>query len=280
MRLSDDTRFPHPVLSPFTGDFTSGEFNIDFRVEENRETGSLSLDYRISLTEPGIKSLLESNRAAVGCFIRCNDTYFTELRRLAWDSGRFDFPPGALLNRVLLRPIIWLTDPLTDWDPGTIHAEFAPPISLENGDIIAIGDESIISVGLAKLTPIESIFELDTSRDIPEGKIQVILDRNRIAILVAPNTYKMISLLRGQSAGAPVIMNAVYLPAIMEVLDAIRDAQDSYESRRWFKPFMARCDAKGITPGAGKSILEDAQALLENPIRTLDSILVGDVHGE
>lgn len=280
MRLSDDTRFPHPVLSPFTGDFTSGEFNVDFRVQEDRNTGALSLEYQISLTEPGIRRLVESNRAAVGCFIRCNDTYYTELRRLAWDSGRSDFHPGTLLNRVLLRPVVWLTDRLADWDPGTIHAEFEPPVSLEKGDIIAIGDESIISVGLAKLTPIESIFELDPSPDIPEGKIQVALDRNRIAILVGPNTYKTISLLREQSTGIPVIMNAVYLPAVMEVLDAIRDAQDSYETRRWYKPFIARCDAKGISPTADKSILENAQALLDNPVHTLDSLLVGDVHGD
>ena len=35
MRLSDFTKFPHPVLSPFTGDFLSGEFSVDFDVSEN-----------------------------------------------------------------------------------------------------------------------------------------------------------------------------------------------------------------------------------------------------
>ncbi len=274
MRFTDEARFPHPVLGPLTGDFTSGELDVSFTIHEDLETGALILEHRISLTEPGIRGLVKTNRAAAGCFVRCNDTYHTELRRLAWPNGRSDFPAGALLNRVSLRPIVWLDDGLDGWDPGTIHPEFEPPVSLVKGDIIAIGDESVISVGQAKFAPIESIFELVRSSDVSEGRIQVELDRDRITILVAPKTHETISLLRGQAKGRPVVMNAVYLPAVMEVLDGLRVDPEQYNGWRWYQPFTAKCDAKGIDPAIATSILENAQTLLDGPAGALAELVV------
>ncbi len=169
MRVSEETRFPHPVLGSGTGDFTTGSFDMSFTSSEDLKTGALTLEHKITLTEDGVRELIETGRASIGCFLRCPDTYHTELRTLAWPSGRSDFAAGSLLNRVSLRPLVWLNHDLPRWDPGTIHPEFVPPVSLAHGDIIAIGDEHIISVGQAKLAPIESIFELDRSPEVPEA---------------------------------------------------------------------------------------------------------------
>ena len=275
MRLSEETRFPHPVLGLDTGDFTDGRFDADFRLEEDTQSGALTLEHRIALTEPAIRDLVETERAAAGCFVRCADTFFAELRSMSWPEGRSDFTAGKLLNRVSLRPIVWLLEDLPEWNPGTINPEFAPPVTLDRGDIIAVGSEHIISVGQAKLKPIESIFQLDRSPDVPEGTLQVDPDQDRITILAGPETCKTIRLLREQAGGRPVVMNAVYLPAVMEVLDALRTPEGGYEGRRWYQTFLAKCDANGIDPSSGSSILESAQNLLDGPAGLL-SALVAD----
>ncbi|MBC7140003.1 MAG: hypothetical protein H5U17_15020 [Defluviimonas sp.] len=96
-----------------------------------------------------------------------------------------------------------MNDKLAGWDPGTIHPEFSPPVDLGRGDIIAIGEEHIISVGQAKLAPIESIFELDRSPDIPEGTLQVQLERDRITILAGEKTHETIMLFTGDTCANP-----------------------------------------------------------------------------
>lgn len=265
MRFSEETRFPHPVLARGTGDFTNGEFDMDITVSENPQTGALTLEHSSILSENGIRTLVETGKASIGYFVKCNDTFYSELRSLTWPNGRSDFAAGTLLNRVSLRPLVWMKSDIPNWDPGTIHPEFEPPVSLKHGDIIAVGDEHIISVGQAKLAPIESIFELDCSPDVPEGVLQVLPERDRITILAGEETYKTILLLRGQAWGKPVVMNSIYLPAVMEVLDTLRGGDEQYEGLRWYSSFMARCDAKGIDPKAETSILEKAQSLLDSP---------------
>ncbi|SDT42493.1 hypothetical protein [Pseudomonas granadensis] len=272
MRLSDFTKFPHPVLSPFTGDFLSGEFSVDFDVSENLKTGALFLRHNIVLTHPDVAYLVASGQAVVGCLVKCSDTYYNELRLLSYPEGSVDFVSGSLLNKVSLRPIVWLSTELQRWSPEALHSEFSGAVFMELGDIIAIGAESEISVGQAKLASIESIFELNNSSEVEEGEIRVDLEGDRISILVSPTVFSVIELLRQREMA--VVLNSVYLPAVMEVLDRLQ-ADHSYDEWRWFVPFMEKCRAKGIAHESGVSILEGAQKLLELPALKLDEVIKG-----
>ena len=276
MRITQNTRFPHPVLSPNTGDYVTGEFNIDIQVTENRSTGSVILNHTITLTEPNIRALIESNEASVGCFIKCGDTFYNSLRTMAWPSGVTDFQPGLLLNRVTFQPIIWLKTDKSDWSANTIHPEFQPPVSLSAGEILAIGEQLAISVGQAKLKPIESIFDLIKSENLSDGQINVELNSNQISIQASTKTFNTITQLREQSDGKTILLNAIYLPAVMEVLDRLREAgTEEYSSYRWHQPFLAKCDNKGIRIDDSMSLLTAAQLLLEYPSRHL-SVLTGE----
>ena len=275
MRIPENTRFPHPVLGLDTGDFVVGEFSVQIEVIENRFTGAVTLEHAITLTESGILALVESNKASVGCIIKCADTFFSDLRQIAWSTGKTDFTPGLLLNRVSLRPIVWLKTDLNEWNPGTIHHEFEPPVSLNNGDIIAVGEELIISVGQAKLAPIESIFDLVKSENIPEGMFEVDTTGHRIALLVNEEMFQTLAQLRLKTDGPEILMSSIYMPAIMEVLDALRNGDQSYEYLRWYQPFLAKCDLKGVRIEPNMSILKAAQILLERPVARL-SKLVGE----
>lgn len=275
MRIPENTRFPHPVLGLDTGDFVVGEFSVQIEVIENRSTGAVTLEHAITLTESGILALVESNKASVGCIIKCADTFFSDLRQIAWSTGKTDFTPGLLLNRVSLRPIVWLKTDLNEWNPGTIHHEFEPPLSLNNGDIVAIGEELIFSVGQAKLAPIESIFDLVRSESISEGMFEVDTTGHRIALLVNEKMFQTLAQLRSITDGPEILMSSIYMPAIMEVLDALRNTDQSYEHLRWYQPFLAKCDLKGVRLEPNMSILEAAQILLERPVARL-SKLVGE----
>ena len=273
MKLSDSTRFPHPVLARDTGDYGSGAFFVEFLVQEVFETGQVSLAYNITLTHAELTDLILEGRAGAGVFVRCQDTYFSGLRELGWPSGKLDFAGGTLLNRVTVRPLVWLTSPIDEWSPSDVHAEFELPLALKPADIIAIGDEVVLHIGKAKLAPLESIFALQRSDDVPDGQMRVDLDPDKITIILHSNTFNVVNELRSTPKGRIIVLNSVYLPALMEVLDNLRTGIDTHEHKRWAQPFLARCLSKGVELG-GPELLADAQALLELPaaaLRTLAS---------
>ena len=269
MKFSDDMRFAHPVLTPETGDFSEGIFSLETEVEEILATGKVSIRYNIELTEESIRKLVENGLATVGIFVRCGDTFYSDLRELGWPKGTVEFEKGSLLNRVTIRPVIWLSQPLQEWKPDNVHPEFTLPLQLVTGEILAIDDEQVLSVGQAKLAPMESIFALVASSSQPEGRISINLDDEKITIIAGEQTFKMINSLRHSPAKA-AILSSVYLPAVMEVLDALRENPDAHENRRWKQPFAAKCTIANIDYQG--SLLEDAQTLLEMPLSRLETI--------
>lgn len=265
MKFSDDMRFPHPVLAFDTGDFSEGEFSVSFEVIELLDTGQVNLKYAIELSHPDLAELVMGGKSRVGIFVRCQDTYFSELRELGWPGGSVEFGGGKLLNRVTVRPVAWLAGSVTQWEPTHVHPEFELPLALVRGDIIAIGDETVIHVGRAKLAPLESIFSLKRSEQAEPGKLKLELNAEKITIIVHSETFDAIEQLRSKPVGRSIVLSAVYLPILMEVLDNIRAVgRNAYEGKRWFQPLEGRCVTKGVDL-ENPELLSDAQSLLDLP---------------
>lgn len=263
MRISDDTRYPHPVLSEDSGDYSVGAFEVAFQCQETFSTGKVTLQYEVGLDNPDILALVESGAARVGAFVRCRDTYFSALEKMAWPSGQIDFPEGVLLDRVYVRPIIWLTRDIQEWRPRGVNPEFTLPLSLKAGEVIAIALESRLTVGKAKLAPLESIFSMKRLDTLEPHAISVDPDGDKITIFAGKDAYDTVMGLRATGRGKAVALASVYTPAVMELLH--QWSQNSFEGRRWLKPFTAKCDAVGIAQDAPK-LLEDTQKLLNHPL--------------
>ncbi len=269
MKISDEMRFAHPVLSHATEDFSAGEFNFSFEVEERTSDGRLRLVYSCSITEMDLQKLVRDDQARMGLFVWCGDTYFSQLRGLSFGQDVLEFEGGLLNGRVVLRPLVWTESGLDRWRPANIHPEFgANPISIGQHKLLGIGDEFVVHVGRDKLRPLETIFTLAVSNDMTEGRIGIDMEAERIRIIVDKKTHASINLYRGNNIGKAILLNGVYLPAIMEVLQNLSSENQRYEQYRWYRPFVAKCELLAINLG-DPSLLEDAQRLLLDPYRRL-----------
>lgn len=272
MKISDEMRFPHPVLAPFINDYMSGEFTTQITVKENLALSTIELTVDTDVTDSELKELIQKGRASSGVFVTGLETYFNEPRRTGMGIVKLSFPSGALKGRVSIRPLIWVEKELTGWSSKDFHPEFgSTPFDIKKGSLLAIGDETIIHVGREKLAPIESIFELQKAESFTTSKFSVTLDSDKVIILVDPKTHEAIGQLRASETGRDLLMSAVYLPAVMEVLGTLAAEDSDFTSRRWYEPFLAKCDHHGIQLGA-VNLLEDAQKLLEFPATNLRSV--------
>lgn len=276
MKINETASYPHPVLAPWSDDIEEAQFASTISFRELEDTGQVSLHCQTTLDHPDIIGLINSGSASFGCYVRCQDTGMRRLQRIGFPTGEHGFAPGALLGRVQIRPMIWSTRAIPNYAPVGAHAEFASSLNLGPGQILALDDEQIIDVTRPPLPPVESIFEIVASDEVGEGEFEIDTEADRITVGMAPNTYELVQALRQTDDVTRVtVMNAVYIPVIMEVLDRLKDGPDPYEQYRWLHPFVARCEAAGVDLKK-PDLLNDAQKLLNRPFAMLRILTDGE----
>lgn len=273
MKLNEHMRYPHPVLSEFSSDYVSGEFDCAF--EQNMTAGGeLRLVSDLKVTNLELAELVRRQEARVGYFVVCRRTYFNRLQEVPFGKAEKFFDASQLFGTVVIRPVVWTLREITGFSSPLFDAEFGKDISIAKGSVIALGPEFRFSVDKKKFKPFDSIFELAEGEGLAEGMIAVDPDQDRIVITAESKTYQSISAIRGMPHGKNILLNAVYMPAIMDVIARLQTQEKGLEGRKWYRVFKAKCDDLAINPAdPGQSSLEIAQKLLHGPLKKTISVM-------
>ena len=270
MKIDDKTRFPHPVLSNFTGDFKGADFSVDLKIEENYKEGKIKINFECKVSEEAVSDLVKQKKGKFGFFVVCLDTHYNKLEVVDINQGSFELLLMDFHGKVRLRPVIWVEEEVGDFKSENLHDEFgAEPLKLIPGEIIAVGEEELINIDQEKLAPWDTIFTLARNDEVPAGQIMVQTDDDKIKILASSGTYTFIYQLRANPTGQIILLNSVYFPAVMEVLSVLRNPDESIKEKRWYRTFNAKCEHLGINPENGES-LKDAQKLLNSPFGRIE----------
>jgi hypothetical protein len=273
MKIKESTSYPHPVLAPWSEDIGNASFDtkIVFQLDEAENQVTIRCD--ATLDHPDIRALIETGSAQFGCFIKCLATGLRGLQPLGFPYGSQQFASGALLGRVQLRPVVWSTMQIADYNPAGAHAEFAGGMNVDAGQILALDDEQVIEVTRPPLPPLESIFKIESSDEVPAGEFEIDTADDLITVLMPKATYQLVQDLRNADESTrAVLMNGLYVPIIMEVLDQLREGDDQFEQYRWLHPFRARCELVEVDI-TKPSLLNDAQKLLQQPFASLSQLI-------
>lgn len=273
MKISETTSYPHPVLAPWSEDIAGATIDTEITFREKGEGNQVSIHFLSKLEQPDIVKMIQDGVATFGCFVKCQETGLRRLQRLGFPTGLYHFAPGALLGRVQLRPMVWAINRIASYNPEGAHAEFGNGCDIERGRILALDDEQIIDVTRPPLASIESIFEIIASDQVPEGRFDVDTESDKITVRMAGKTYQLVQSLREESESTRnVIMNGLYIPVVMQVLDQLTDGYEQFEQYRWLHPFRGRCELEGIDIEK-PDLLNHAQRLLAMPFSALEQLI-------
>lgn len=268
MKLNERMRYPHPVLSDFSSDYTTGEFSAFFShqvTDDNR----LKIVSDLSINCDELRVLIENQKASAGYFAICRRTYFNYLQTASLGESENFFELNQLYGTVSLRPVIWTLEDVENYSSSLIDDEFGKDIVITKGSVIAMGPEFRFSVDQQKFKPFETIFTLSKSKDVEPGTIEVDPEGDKIEILADPETYESIVYIRNIHQGPEILLNTVYMPTIMDVLSSFQTSR-SFEEKRWYRIFKAKCDDIGIDPLKDTfSPLKVAQQLLRKPLQEI-----------
>lgn len=267
MKIDDDMLFGHPVLSHLTDDYMGGIFSCSFDVSLSENEVVLSAD--INLNCPELNALIEDGDAGCGYYLICPRTYMNRLVEMLPGSSSHPFPADQFFGTVIVRPAVWSKQPKAGWSSDFLHPEYDGSVDLPAAALLAVGDEFRFSVDRARLKPFETIFALAVGPDMEKGQIAVDPDEAKITIRAHPDTKASLEEIRNDTRGKIVLLNSVYLPAVIEVLGLLKGGGAGYEHKAWYRIFEAKCASLGINP-TDSSPLRDAQRLLSNPFTRIE----------
>ncbi len=273
MKLDHYMRYPHPVLSDYSEDYVSGEFICKF--DQNiTASGELRLVSSLELKNDHLVELIDTQAASAGYFVVCRRTYFNHLQVVPLGESEKFFDASRLFGSIILRPVVWTLKNVEGLTSPLINPEFGKNVPVGKGSIIALGPEFRFSMDQKKYKPFDSIFELARDETVSENTVAVDHDQDRITILARDETYKSIAAIRDINRGKDMIMNTIYLPAVIEVISRLQTGGINVEGRKWYRVFKAKCDDLGINPAdQNVSPLTLAQQLLRGPLKKTISLM-------
>src|SRR5690606_2984611 len=106
MKINDQQRYPHPVLTTFTDDFLNSTITFAVEVEEVPATTTL---YLTCTLEADNSDLIASIRDGyVGSYVNivCLPTYFNEFYEISLGTSTVDVAPGLLRGQTQVSALL------------------------------------------------------------------------------------------------------------------------------------------------------------------------------
>lgn len=287
MRYEPNKAFPHPVLRPLdeggqSADFPGYGFQTTVDPQVSEDGSHIELVIVFGIKHPDILRAIERGDAEYSVLIYCNSTYY----RMHMASSRprltAKIAAGDVDRSVELRPSIVVKNGIGRYDPDGLHEELrGRTYRVQAGSLLAQDYSVDFPVRQGFLRPITSIFQIAPDTDQPVGKFDL-RPGDPVQIVVNPDDNSKIAAARLSGEKRPAIMNAIYLPAVMELLSEAVTLEDNVFNGRWYdvvryKVTVAGMDWAQLRKG-DVGLWKAAQTLLNDPARHLD-FMTEDVSG-
>ena len=183
-----------------------------------------------------------------------------------------DFVDGRLHGLVEFSPFLVCTSCVREFSADkSWHADYASLcFDMEPGSVLAEDQPKEYWIDTADDAPVASIFTCRASDNVNDGEWQCDLSQEKVALEMSRADHLRFNATRGRFDGtrdAVYILNAVYLPALIWVLQEADRGEEEFADRRWYRSLDARLKDVGCkrlgSRDAGR--LADAQRLLQAP---------------
>lgn len=277
MRYDPAKSYPHPVLRPGSSayrDYPDADFQVDITADRRRGGTKLRVCAEFVLSDPDLLDLVNTGKALYVLRVLASRTHFREAITSGEPAIENVFDEGLLHGRVVFSPFLVSCDSLRNFSAAGWHSDYRSlRFDIDAGSVLAEEEPKEYWIDTAEDASIGSIFKVQPTNDaaLDQGIWRCRLDEQKLILEMAVPDYERFVSAREKmkdTADVQYLMNAVYLPALVWVLQEADRGGDEYEDLRWYRSLNARL---GDTAGCGKlgvkgaDRLKDAQRLLHAP---------------
>jgi hypothetical protein len=238
----------HPVLRESTHDFVDGSFfsvDLKARLNQDKNSENLCIDYKIDLTSPGIRAQLTDGSAQVFLDLYSKETITRILSPLVDEEGSIEFKAGQLLGVLEVQAAVIATQTIKSYSPAGINKEYGDlKFKVSPGSILAIGEKILLPLSFKRIK-LESLIRVQLSKDLDPDVYELNLDSDFITILMGESFHALWDIMRSDFAVKPYLALSIYKDTFVEALSLIYKTEEA-EEFSWAQALIARCENSGI----------------------------------
>lgn len=273
MRFDPLKAFPYPVLRNGSDDYVDGAFQASVHPEIVGTGDGMVLNVRgqFQLSVDALLNLIEKGDAAYVITVDCRDTFTREYHEFHDPTFELKFEPGILEGEFEIWPRIVAIKHISDFICEDIHEDFGKgPFQFSPGNVLAQSEDLIHHISREHFAPVTSILTFNTDESVPQNSFKVELSGDKVVIQLCKSFRDLVKAARSQKKYLPVVLNAIYLPAIVRLVSAFNEegAFEKYAGKTWFEVVLSQMKRKSIEPPIDDPIFV-AQTLLGYPLKHL-----------
>ena len=285
MKFDPGKAWPHPVLRPpsYGDDYPHAEFEVDIEVMRTKKSTAIEVDARFELSEPSLSKLLKQDKAQFALLVRSSQTHCRQLLQSSLPHITHSFPAGSLSGRVEFAPFLVCMDALQNFQAEGWHSDFAGrKFDIAPGAVLAEDIPKDYWIDTADEAPLGSIFAHKSHPDIKDGRWDCVLEDDHVWIVMSDADSQQYQSAReqvGNQSEGQYLLNGLYLPALIVVLNEVDKNLEEYQDYRWFSSLDQRLEDVGCSPlgKKGSNRLIDAQKVLDSPFLRMPLIARADM---
>ena len=269
----------YPVLRPQSDDYPEAEFEVTVNVDRIEQTTALMVEADFMLSDPDLLKLVEQGSARYVLQVRSPKTYYRAAFSTNQNRIEEDFPHGLIAGRTEFSPFLVATDYLHAFRASGWHEDYGGmSFDIATGSVLAVDSHVEYTIDTTEELRLGSIFELVKANKLSDGMWRIDHANDRVRIELSSQDHARFTAARENVNNADYIMNSVYLPALIWLLQEGDEGSDELSDRRWFRAVNARLEEiNSPLLGSESNRVIDAQHLLDCPFMKLPFLGEQDV---
>ena len=244
MRYDPNKAYLYPVLRPKHSDYPRAEFQVEVQDPERiKGTTALRITADYALSDSDLLELVRTGAARYVLRVRASTTR----HRSAQSSNEAQivrtFGDGQLHGLIQVWGFLAATRDLHGFRAAGWHDDYrGMDFDIQAGAVLAEDDPKEYWIDTAEEAPIGTFVVIGESEKVESGKWTCEIGGDRVTILMSKVDYQQFQQARNRLIGTPdgaYILNAVYLPALIWVLQEADSAPEEYGDCRWYRSLDA-----------------------------------------
>lgn len=264
--------FPYPTVQTGNGVYVNAKY--DTQVRSVTEGDRCKLFFWARINVPEIQELIKNGQASFVFHLECARTYYRHVVEFQTETYGIIVDGNDLDRQLEVCPMIVATKDIDTFLCADLNAVFSDEeISFKKGDIIAIGEQLLITIIKEQdtLKKLSSIFYVDSLPDNSECKHMLLsFDDKQIGILIPKNDAARFRQCKDDPKRKNTLFAAFFFPALIGVVDLMKSANgDEYSDALWYIHLSDKGKEKGIgdvEQWRDRTAFEIAQILFDYPV--------------